>query len=87
MLAQSAPSRIRIGYAFDRFLPYVTGGVAFGYSLRKKTGADGKSLGSSIEIQEEQAKIVRRLTLSFRLLKSFYRVPYGDGFVRFRSAN
>ncbi|MGC2114583.1 MAG: outer membrane beta-barrel protein, partial [Pseudolabrys sp.] len=22
--------RIRIGYAFDRFLPYVTGGVAFG---------------------------------------------------------
>ncbi len=29
-LAWSASARARLGYAFDRFLPYVAGGVAFG---------------------------------------------------------
>lgn len=40
---------------------YATGGVAFGYRLRKAAGPDGKTIGSVIEIEEEQAKVVRRV--------------------------
>lgn len=31
-------ARIRIGYAFDRFLPYLTGGLAWGYNTVSQTG-------------------------------------------------
>jgi DNA invertase Pin-like site-specific DNA recombinase len=38
-----------------------TGGVAFGYALRKETGPDGKSSGTRIEVVEERAAVVRRI--------------------------
>ena len=38
-------ARVRIGYALDRFLPYVTGGVAFG-NFRFEGGPDPASLMS-----------------------------------------
>lgn len=40
---------------------YATGGVAYGYRLRKELGEDGKPRGSVIEIDNEQAKVVRRI--------------------------
>src|SRR5262249_11490100 len=45
----------------DAALParYATGGVCFGYSLYKETGPNGKPIGTKIEINEEQAKVVR----------------------------
>lgn len=43
---------------------FATGGVPYGYRLRKATSSDGKSVGSIIEVEEEQAKVVRRV---FRL--------------------
>jgi site-specific DNA recombinase len=42
-----------------------TGGVAFGYELRKQTGIDGKVIGSEILIVEEEARIVRRIFRSY----------------------
>lgn len=38
-----------------------TGGVAYGYTTRKLSGADGKELGSEILIVESDADIVRRI--------------------------
>ncbi|TPJ30551.1 porin family protein [Mesorhizobium sp. B2-8-3] len=38
-------ARVRVGYAFDRFLPYVTGGVAFG-NFRFAGGPDPATLQS-----------------------------------------
>lgn len=40
---------------------FATGGVAFGYRLRKETSAGGKAVGSVIEIDEQQAVIIRRI--------------------------
>jgi DNA invertase Pin-like site-specific DNA recombinase len=40
---------------------FATGGVAYGYALRKLATVDGKSVGTTIEIQEEQAQVVRRI--------------------------
>lgn len=40
---------------------YATGGVAFGYTTRKATGADGKEIGSDILIVDAEADIVRRI--------------------------
>ena len=40
---------------------FATGGVAFGYALRKLATVDGKSIGTTIEINEEQAQVVRRI--------------------------
>jgi outer membrane immunogenic protein len=39
--------RVRIGYAFDRFLPYFTGGVAFG-SLKGTTTGFGSFTSSQV---------------------------------------
>ncbi|MFZ5893256.1 MAG: recombinase family protein [Myxococcota bacterium] len=38
-----------------------TGGVAFGYCLRKELTADGRAAGTKIEISEDKAKVVRRI--------------------------
>jgi site-specific DNA recombinase len=43
---------------------YATGGVAYGYRLQKENGPDGKPIGSKVLIDEDQAKVVRRI---FRL--------------------
>lgn len=40
---------------------FATGGVAYGYRLRKETSGNGKAIGSVIEIDEEQATVVRRI--------------------------
>lgn len=44
---------------------YATGGVAYGYRLRKHVGADGKAIGSVIEVDEVQAGVVRRIFLLY----------------------
>jgi len=38
--------RGRVGYAFDRIMPYVTGGVAFGNIQANRTGFSGASSGN-----------------------------------------
>ncbi|HKO49462.1 MAG TPA: recombinase family protein [Polyangiaceae bacterium] len=61
---------------------FATGGVAFGYSLHKQTTVDGKSVGTSIEINEEQACVVRRifgLYLEGRSLSAIARTLNEDG--------
>lgn len=40
---------------------FATGGVGYGYRLRKVAGADGKELGSEILIADQEAGIVRRI--------------------------
>lgn len=40
---------------------FATGGVAYGFSLRKVTGPDGKEVGSEIQIEQERAAVVRRI--------------------------
>lgn len=40
---------------------YATGGVAYGYRLEKEIGSNGKPIGSRVLINEDQAKIVRRI--------------------------
>ena len=41
--------RARLGYAVDRFLPYIAGGVAFGRLHGEAFGLDGASLGEADE--------------------------------------
>lgn len=43
---------------------YATGGVAYGFRLRRETGPDGRAVGSVIEVDEQKAQVVRRI---FRL--------------------
>lgn len=47
--------RVRVGYAFDRFLPYLTGGLAFSTATLKAAGtkADNTHLGFVIGIGGE----------------------------------
>jgi len=40
---------------------FATGGVCFGYSLRKEFGPGGKPVGTRIEIADDQAKVIRRI--------------------------
>jgi hypothetical protein len=44
---------------------YATGGVAFGYLLRKALGPDGEPVGSKIEVNADQAVVVRRIFASY----------------------
>ena len=61
---------------------FATGGVCFGYSLRKEFGAGGKAIGTKIEISDEQAKIVRRIFMLYLDGHSFAGIAKalnGDG--------
>lgn len=47
-LTWEGSARLRVGYAFDRFLPYVTGGVAFGeYEFKPFYAGVGQVLNNS----------------------------------------
>src|SRR5262249_46345849 len=51
-------------------------GVCFGYSLYKETGPNGKPIGTKIEINEEQAKVVRWIHAAGR------RIGWKDSTIR-----
>ncbi|HEX4516421.1 MAG TPA: recombinase family protein, partial [Polyangiaceae bacterium] len=40
---------------------YATGGVAYGYRLRRDVSAAGKAIGSRVEVDAEQAKVIRNI--------------------------
>jgi len=63
-------ARVRVGYAFDRVLPYIDGGVAIG---RAKAGSEahthlGYAVGAGVEYALTD-KVSTRLTYSYTKLK------------------